>query len=466
MDDMNHSGNEKENKIDAADLNQTESGDLKENGNGNGQEFDFMKERIKERPLNKKKLLRRTIITASMAAVFGLVACLTFLLLEPVFSNWLYPEEAAENITFPPETEEMLPEDMAFDDEELEQSTKESEEEEEEIIPGEGKEDKELENFQILHEEMKNLTMEAAKALVTVTGVTSDTDWFDNIYESTGQTTGLIVANNGREYLILVNKKPVETVETILVTFCDNTQVQAVIKKADPITGLAVLAVEAKGISEKTAGEIAIAMLGSSNQSSLVGSPVAAIGSPVGSSGSVVYGTITSAGNLLDTVDSSYKLITTDIYGSPDGTGVLLNMRGKVIGIINQNYNNDNMKNLISALGISELKNTIERLSNGRSQAYLGVRGVNVPAEANAGLKVPYGAYVTGIELDSPAMQAGIQSGDVIVQFGNTAIETYGEYIGALSSASPGSTVNITVMRQNQDEYQPMRVDVTLAESE
>ena len=56
-------------------------------------EKNFMIEKIKERPVNKKKLLRRTLITASMAVIFGLVACFTFLVLEPVISNWLYPEE-------------------------------------------------------------------------------------------------------------------------------------------------------------------------------------------------------------------------------------------------------------------------------------------------------------------------------------------------------------------------------------
>ena len=57
------------------------------------QETDFLKETIKQRPLNRRKLLRRTIITAAMAVVFGTIACLTFLLLEPVISNRLYPEE-------------------------------------------------------------------------------------------------------------------------------------------------------------------------------------------------------------------------------------------------------------------------------------------------------------------------------------------------------------------------------------
>ena len=89
--------------------------------------FDFMREQIKERPINKRKLLRRTAMTASMAVLFGMVACLTVLVLEPVFNNWLYPEKAAENINFPPETQEMLPEDMALVDEELEESEPEEE---------------------------------------------------------------------------------------------------------------------------------------------------------------------------------------------------------------------------------------------------------------------------------------------------------------------------------------------------
>ena len=84
------------------------------------QDSDFITETIRQRPINKKKLLRRTLITAAMAVVFSLVACLTFLLLEPVISNWLYPEEEPEPIEFPEETEEILPEDMIADDSEME----------------------------------------------------------------------------------------------------------------------------------------------------------------------------------------------------------------------------------------------------------------------------------------------------------------------------------------------------------
>ena len=75
---------------------------------------DFLRETIKQKPVNKKKLIRRTVITVVMAVVFGLVACVTFLVLEPVISNRLYPEEEAKEVQFPEETvtEEMKPDDM------------------------------------------------------------------------------------------------------------------------------------------------------------------------------------------------------------------------------------------------------------------------------------------------------------------------------------------------------------------
>lgn len=424
--------------------------------------FDFMKEQIKERPLNKKKLLRRTVLTASMAVVFGLVACLTVLVLEPVFSNWLYPEEPAENIVIPPEAEEILPEDMVLEDEDLEREEKEETETPIAIVP-EKKEDA-LETYRESYLYLREVAEDASRALVTVTGVSSDTDWFDNMYESSGQCTGVIIAENGREYLVLADAEQLQTVEEIIVTFCNNEKVLAQIKMKDPLSGLAVLAITNDAINESTLEKIKIGNLGSSNQATLTGSPLIALGSPMGVSGSVIYGMATSCGNPLHIPDSKYELITTDMYGSPEATGVLINLQGQIVGIIDQKYNDAGMKNMISALGISELKKTIERLSNGNRRAYLGIYGTDVTKEANEELQVPYGAYVTKIEMDSPAMQAGIQSGDVIVSLNGRIVGNYGEYIAALNGSIPGSTVNATIMRKNQEEYKSMNFMVALGE--
>ena len=93
-----------------SELNQNNEKDF-----NNDFQNNFIVEKIKERPVNKKKLVRRTIITASMAVIFGLIACLTFLVLEPVFSNLLYPEEEPQMVVFPEDSEEMSPEEMLED---------------------------------------------------------------------------------------------------------------------------------------------------------------------------------------------------------------------------------------------------------------------------------------------------------------------------------------------------------------
>ena len=92
-------------------------------------DFEFLKEKIKERPIDKKKLVQRLVITASMALIFGIIACLTFLLLEPVLNNWLHPEKEPDIVTFP--EEEILPENMLSEENTKPQTEEQSQCEEE-----------------------------------------------------------------------------------------------------------------------------------------------------------------------------------------------------------------------------------------------------------------------------------------------------------------------------------------------
>ena len=76
---------------------------------------------------------------------------------------------------------------------------------------------------------------------------------------------------------------------------------------------------------------------------------------------------------------------------------------------------------------------------------------------------VPRGAYIKEIEMDSPAMIAGIQSGDVIVQIDDKEIATYSELLNELYNSSPEDIITITLMRQGIDSFQEMTVTVTLS---
>lgn len=420
---------------------------------------DFLREKIKQKPVNKKKLLRRTLITVAMAVVFGLVACFTFLILEPVISNRLYPEEEAQEVQFPEETvtEEMKPEDMLVQDE-VEEEPVQAELEDEQIEELLSQVQFSLEDYQAIYAELAQLATEAGRSVVTVTGVTSDVDWFNNTYENMASASGVIVANNGKSILVLVSAETLHSADSIIVTFCDQAQAEAEVVQRDQTTGLAILSVPLLSISEETMDVIDIATLGSSNNNNLLGTPVIALGSPMGTSGSVCYGVVTSTGTTIDQPDAAYKMIMTDIYGSHNATGVFVNLKGMVIGIIDNANTGNDMGNLLTAYGISELKKTIEKMSNDQELAYIGVHGADVPQEAIEELDIPAGAYIKEIEMDSPAMAAGIQSGDVVTRVNEEPITTYGELLNMLNNAEPEQVMTITLMRQGRE----MSVEVTL----
>ena len=420
---------------------------------------DFLREKIKQKPVNKKKLLRRTLITVAMAVVFGLVACFTFLILEPVISNRLYPEEEAQEVQFPEETvtEEMKPEDMLVQDEVPDEPVQ-TELENEQIEELLSQVQFSLEDYQAIYAELAQLATEVGRSVVTVTGVTSDVDWFNNTYENMASASGVIVANNGKSILVLVSAETLHSADSIIVTFCDQAQAEAEVVQRDQTTGLAILSVPLLSISEETMDVIDIATLGSSNNNNLLGTPVIALGSPMGTSGSVCYGVVTSTGTTIDQPDAAYKMIMTDIYGSHNATGVFVNLKGMVIGIIDNANTSNDMGNLLTAYGISELKKTIEKMSNDQELAYIGVHGADVPQEAIEELDIPAGAYIKEIEMDSPAMAAGIQSGDVVTRVNEEPITTYGELLNMLNNAEPEQVMTITLMRQGRE----MSVEVTL----
>lgn len=455
-----------------------EMSDLKQNNQN-----DFITEKIKVRPVNKKKLIRRTIITISMAIIFGLVACVTFLVLEPLISNWLYPKKEPETQTvrFPEDKEEMSPEEMLAENlpTESPEPTPEptptpepvQDPEEGKVVLGEEQVQEilsqvtlDLKHYKEMYAALSVYAEELSCYIVTVTAVTSNIDWLNDVQESRNQCSGVIVSENGLELLILTDYSNIMSGAKLLVTFYDDSQVEAQLKQYNSDTNLAVLSVALDALSEemKSEEQLPIAQFGYSGARNLVGTPVVAVGSPMGTSNSVGYGIVTSSNTTLSMSDRNYKLIQTDISGSQNASGVLFDLQGQVIGIITNNKAASGMKNLITVYGITELQKIVEKMSNASPVAYMGIRGVDVPKEASEELGIPLGAYVEEVEMESPAMRAGIQRGDVIVSVDDKTVSGFNSYSNTLLLMEPEQTVKVTVMRQAQEEYKEMEFSIEL----
>ena len=420
-----------------------------------------MIEQIKERPINRKKLLRRTMTTASMAVMFGLIACITFLLLEPIISNYLYPQEKAETIIFPEESqeEEMDPEEM-LTDEDVQIQNEEEQNQTLQIT---------VEDYRTLYSTLDKYTQELSKSMVTVTGVTSDLDWFNVPYENSYQASGVIIANNNKELLVLTKASVLEKAENILVTFCDGSQVNAVLKGKDEQTGLAITAVTLTRMKRETKESVSVATLATSNGKNIVGSPVIALGSPMGSSGSVNYGMITAESSYIRMKDASYKLLTTDMAGSRNASGVLFNLQGGIVGIVSMGHTADDSEHLLTALGITELKKVIEKMSNANDGAYFGISGQKVAEEVHKLEGVPLGVFISDVYMDSPAMEAGLQEGDVLVSLRESSseepikISDMTDFMNFLHQKKPGDKVTAVLYRMVQDDYMEMEAEITLS---
>ena len=161
---------------------------------------------------------------------------------------------------------------------------------------------------------------EANRFVVTVTGVKSDTDWFNNSYESRGQASGIIIADNGQELLILTERKVISDAQEVYVTFINDVTVEASMKHYDGNTGIAVLSVPKEQVDTDTMNAISVAKLGNS-LTTMQGTMVIAVGSPLGTNYSILTGNITSTNNVISTIDNNYTVFTTDIVGSSSGSG-------------------------------------------------------------------------------------------------------------------------------------------------
>ena len=114
------------------------------------------------------------------------------------------------------------------------------------------------------------------------------------------------------------------------------------------------------------------------------------------------------------------------------------------------------------AVGISDLKSSIERLSNGSVLAYMGIVGQDVTEEISESKQIPRGVYVSDAVLEGPAYNAGLQSGDVVVALDDTEVLTVNMIETFLEGKLPEETVTAHVKRMGRDGYADMEFYVVL----
>lgn len=312
-------------------------------------------------------------------------------------------------------------------------------------------------------------------------------------YKSASTGSGIIVGDNDDELLIATNNHVVDGATTLSVCFIgddvanaetetvnagDNGDlnvedaVSAKIKGTDADNDLAVVAVKKSDIPEDTLNQIKIAQIGSSDDLA-VGQQVVAIGNALGYGQSVTSGWISALNRTISTDDgmNSTGLIQTDAAINPGNSGgALLNMKGELIGINSAKYADSAVEGMGYAIPISKAKPILEELMNretrekvdSNKKGYLGVSLANLTTEAIEMYNMPTGAFVRNVEDDSPAQEAGICKGDIIVKFDGQKVSDGDDLLDKLQYYKSGEKIEAVIARATNGEYEENTVELTL----
>lgn len=406
--------------------------------------YSFIKETIKEQPTDRKRLAGKFLTAAVCGVIFGACAAGTMALIVPkALERFGTAPDQKAVVTLTPsvKAEQVTPTPEATEQEKTSASTAWQND---------------------LSDGMSQIAEEPRRALVRISAAGEDSDLLDDSFLEYGDEEGFVFLKNSEAFYILTVSDQMQEADKFTVTFSDGAVTDGILCKKDLRTGFFVIKVPFTSVDEETQEKIPAAPLVAADDMKQTES-VIAIGSPSGDYDSLMGGTITSVTGTLKVADEEYGMLTTDMIGSEEGGGILLNSSGEVAGIIwNQE---EDRTNVIRAVETAQLRPLLESMANGEDICYIGIMGATISSYQSENLDVPRGVYVDAVDEDSPAMTAGIQNGDILHALDGQEVQSMEEYASVLQGLNKGTRTTVNVYRKNPfGEYEDVQLKVTIKE--
>ncbi len=272
---------------------------------------------------------------------------------------------------------------------------------------------------------------------------------FGQLAEGESEGSGIIYSEDG---YIITNYHVIEDAvnsssAAVKITLSDETEYQAEIVGTDKVTDLALLKIDPEEkLTPATFGD-------SSNIQ--VGELAVAIGNPLGQefAGSVTVGYISALNRDITTDGRTYNVIQTDAAINPGNSGgALVNSKGEVIGINTIKISDDSVEGLGFAIPSNDALKIIEELKvTGKIiRPYVGIYGIDLDEATATRNRLVEGIYVYQVQDGSPAQEAGLQNGDIIVEFDGQEVKTTQELNDIKNKKEIGDSVHIKVYRAGE----------------
>ena len=403
-------------------------------------EYSFLQEVIKDEVGGTGKRKKRILRKIGVGIFIGLVACFTF----SVFKPWVESRISGnpDEVTIPRDTKQTA-------ENEADRSGKD----------GNGQK---KDNYSKSVKSLSDVAKKGKRSVVSLLVLTGATIGNKEFVSESQSVSGVLIADNGQELLILGPTMEVGETQQIQATFCDGKKYQVTEKKSDANLELTIYAVKESQLEEKTAKSIRLAALGSSYEVKK-GDTTVLLGMLFGQGDAVGYGVLRSSTEKAERADGTYHILGAELAGFTGGSGIMFNRQEEVIGIICDAAGEDAKEELMHAYAISDIKDVMQFLANGESVPYIGIHATDVSENIAEDRRIPRGIYVDKVEADSPAMRAGIQSGDVLTEIGGTDIENFEQYHELLMEEKEGTHLLIKGYRRGaKDQYVAVHFNATV----
>ena len=279
--------------------------------------------------------------------------------------------------------------------------------------------------------------------------------------ERAGMGSGFIFSSDG---FVITNHHVVDGAKHVVVRLPNRQEFDAEIIGADPRSDLAVL---------KIAGDSLPVLRLADERELKVGQWVLAIGSPFGLDFSVTAGIVSAVGRSLPTAagDNYVPFIQTDVAINPGNSGgPLFNLEGEVIGVNSQIFTRSGGSiGLSFAIPSSVVRNVVAQIQETGEveRGWLGVsiQDVDRNLADSFGLDRPRGALIAQVGKGSPAEDAGLASGDIIVSFDGHDIETSADLPHIVGLIAPGTSVDALIIRDGKERSLEVEVGALAADA-
>ena len=403
-------------------------------------EYSFLQEVIKDEVGGTGKRKKRILRKIGVGIFIGLVTCFTF----SVFKPWVESRISGnpDEVTIPRDTKQTA-------ENEADRSGKD----------GNGQK---KDNYSKSVKSLSDVAKKGKRSVVSLLVLTGATIGNKEFVSESQSVSGVLIADNGQELLILGPTMEVGETQQIQATFCDGKKYQVTEKKSDANLELTIYAVKESQLEEKTEKSIRLAALGSSYEVKK-GDTTVLLGMLFGQGDAVGYGVLRSSTEKAERADGTYHILGAELAGFTGGSGIMFNRQEEVIGIICDAAGEHAKEELMHAYAISDIKDVMQFLANGESVPYIGIHATDVSENIAEDRRIPRGIYVDKVEADSPAMRAGIQSGDVLTAIGGTDIENFEQYHELLMEEKEGTHLLIKGYRRGaKDQYVAVHFNATV----